>query len=173
MLKYLSHIRLGCNHKFLLPLYKSLVRSQLDYGAQVCYQVRKSTIKLLDAIQAASLRLSQGAFCTNPHLSLYAETVEPPFLFRALTLAANFLASSAQSLNYLYMLLFTLLRIRSSSHSKPIFNIFPNLIFFSQLNHKPLHGYSFLQLLDSICKKLTTVNTEASFQTLLLNISTT
>ena len=143
VLEYLSYPRLGWNRKLLLQLYKSLVRSQLDRGAPVYYQARKSTIKLLDTIQSASLKLSLGTFRTSPHLSLCAEAAKSPLLFHTLTVAANFLASSAQIPQLS-------IYIRSSSHSKLIFIIFPKLIPSSQLNHQPLHGYSFLQLLDSI-----------------------
>jgi len=96
VLKYLSHPRLGCNRKLLLQLYKSLIHSQLDYGAPIYHQAFKNTIKLLDTIQASSLRLSLGAFRTSPDLSLCAEAAEPPLLYRALILTANFLASAAQ-----------------------------------------------------------------------------
>ena len=148
VLKYLSHPRLGCNRRLLLQLYRSLVRSQLDYGAPVYYQARKSTIKLLDTIQATSLRLSLGAFRTSPHLSLCAEAAEPPLLFRTLTLTANFLASSAQIPE---------LPIYDSIHSTQnplLLSLKTHLHYLPKLN--PLlpvksstpHGYSFPHLLD-------------------------
>ena len=128
VLKYLSHPRLGCNRKLLLQLYKSLIRSQLDYGAPIYHQARKNTIKLLDTIQASSLRLSLGAFRTSPHLSLCAEAAEPPLLYRALTLTANFLASAAQ---------ITELPIYPSihSHQNPfLFSLKTHLHYLSKIN---------------------------------------
>jgi len=67
ILKYLSHPRTGCNRKLLLQLYRSLIRSQLDYGSPIYSHT--CTLNLLKTIQTSSLRLSLGAFRTSPHLS--------------------------------------------------------------------------------------------------------
>ena len=96
IMKYLSHPRTGCNRKILLQLYKSLIRSKLDYGSPIYNQACKSSLTLLDSIQASSLRLALGAFRSSPKLSLCAEAGEPPLHFRRHILTANFLASSAQ-----------------------------------------------------------------------------
>jgi len=57
VLKYLSTPSTGCNSRVLLPLYKSLVRSILDYGAPVYGLASKSQLSILDPIQnAASAR---------------------------------------------------------------------------------------------------------------------
>jgi len=96
ILKYLSHPRTGCNRKLLLQLYRTLIRSQLDYGAPIFSNTCKSSLKLLDSIQSAALRLSLGALRTSPVLSICAEAGEPPLHYRFLSLTANFLASTAQ-----------------------------------------------------------------------------
>lgn len=93
ILKYLSHPKTGCNRKLLLNLYKSLIRSQLDYGAPVYNLTNKTTLALLDTIQTTALRLVLGAFRTSPTLSLCAEAAEPPLSFRRSILTANFLVS--------------------------------------------------------------------------------
>lgn len=93
VLKYLSHPKTGCNRKLLLNLYKSLIRSQLDYGSPIYNLTNKTTLALLDTIQNASLRLVLGAFRTSPRLSLCAEAAEPPLSFRRSILTANFLVS--------------------------------------------------------------------------------
>jgi len=54
-----------------------------------------TALKLLDSIQSTALRLALGAH-TSPILSLCAEEAVPPQQFRFLSLAANFLASTAQ-----------------------------------------------------------------------------
>ena len=78
VIKYLSHPSKGCNRKILLQLYKSLIRSRLDYGAPIFNSASNSVLKLLDPIQSHSLRLVLGAFRTSPGLSLCAEAAEPP-----------------------------------------------------------------------------------------------
>ena len=65
IIKFLSHPSKGCNRKLLLQLYKSLVRSRLDYGAPVYNLANKSALALLDPIQTSALRLALGAFRTS------------------------------------------------------------------------------------------------------------
>lgn len=45
ILKYLSHPHTGCIRKFLLELYKSLIRSQLDYSSPIFSQTSKTPLK--------------------------------------------------------------------------------------------------------------------------------
>ena len=96
VIKYLSHPSKGCNRKLLLHLYKSLIRSRLDYGSPIYNLASKSALKLLDPIQTYSLRLALGAFCTSPRVSLCAEAAEPPLSYRRLILTSNFMISVAQ-----------------------------------------------------------------------------
>ena len=96
VLKYLSNPSTGCNRRVLLPLYKSLVRSILDYGAPVYELTPKSQLSILDPIQNAALRISTGAFGTSPAPSLYADAGIPPLNYGHLTLASNLLCSVLQ-----------------------------------------------------------------------------
>ena len=65
----------GGDRSVLLNLYRSLVRSKLDYGSIVYGFAQKSYLKCLDTIQ--DLRLALGAFRTSPVEGLYAESNEP------------------------------------------------------------------------------------------------
>lgn len=96
ILKYLSHPSKGCNRKLLTQLYRSLIRSRLDYGAPVYGLASKSVLALLDTVQSSSLRMVLGAFRTSPKLSLCAEAAEPPLFYRRMILTSNLLASVAQ-----------------------------------------------------------------------------
>ena len=66
----------------LLNLYRSLVRSKLDYGSVVYGSARKSYLKSLNTIHHQGLRLALGAFRTSPVESLYAESNEPSLYTR-------------------------------------------------------------------------------------------
>ena len=71
VLKVHSNTNWGGDRSVLLNLYRSLVRSKLDYGSIVCGSARKSYLKCLDTIHYQSLRLAPGAFRTSPVESLY------------------------------------------------------------------------------------------------------
>ena len=82
VLKVLSNTNWGGDRSVLLNLYRSLVRSKLDYGSVVYGSARKSYLKCLDTIHHQGLRLPLGAFRTSPVESLYAESNEPSLYTR-------------------------------------------------------------------------------------------
>ena len=67
----LSNTNWGGDRSVLLNLYRSLVRSKLDYGSIVYGSARKSYLKCLDTIHHQGSRLALGAFRTSPVESLY------------------------------------------------------------------------------------------------------
>jgi len=62
----------------MLHLYRSLIRSKLDYGCVVYRSAKLSYLRMLDPIQNYVLRLCLGAFRTSPCFSLSVESNEPP-----------------------------------------------------------------------------------------------
>ena len=92
-----AHTSLGADRTTLLKLYRSLVRSKLDYGCIIYGSARKSYLQMLDPIHNQGLRLALGAFRTSPVASLYVEADEPSLYSRreklslqyAIRLAAN------------------------------------------------------------------------------------
>ena len=97
LLKVLSHTNWGADRTVLLQLYRSLIRSKLDYGSIVYGSARKSYLGMLDTVHHQGLRLALGALRTSPVESLYVEAEEPSLYLRreklalqyALRLAAN------------------------------------------------------------------------------------
>ena len=81
-LKVFSHPQLGGDRKILLDLYRSLVRSKLDYGCFIYGSAKPSHIRMLDPIHHQGLRLALGAFRTSPVESLLAEANELPLNLR-------------------------------------------------------------------------------------------
>lgn len=76
ILKVLSHKSWGSDTETMLCIYKSVVRSILDYGCVVYGSAKPSSLRLLDPIHNTGLRLSTGAFRTSPIESLNVEANE-------------------------------------------------------------------------------------------------
>ena len=78
LLRVVAHAKWGSDEATLLHLYRSLIRSKLDYGAIVYGSARKSYLRMLDPIQNQALRLCLGAYRTSPATSLHVEANEMP-----------------------------------------------------------------------------------------------
>ena len=120
LLKVLSHTSWGADRTTLLKLYRSLVRSKLDYGCIIYGSARKSYLQMLDPIHNLGLRLALGAFRTSPVASLYVEADEPSLYSRREKL----------SLKYGKDLLLTRQILLMKLHSHQIM-----LIYMNKLNH--------------------------------------
>ena len=91
LLKVVALSEWGADRKVLLRLYRSLVRSKLDYGSIVYGSARKSYLKVLNSIHNEGLRLVLGAFRTSPVNSLYVEANEPSLSYRREKLSLQYL----------------------------------------------------------------------------------
>lgn len=94
-LRVVAHTDWGSDRMMLLQLYKSLIRSKLDYGSIVYGSARKSYLQMLDPIQNQALRLCLGAFRTSPAKSLQVEAEEPSLENRRLKLAIQYVTKMA------------------------------------------------------------------------------
>ncbi|GFW94551.1 probable RNA-directed DNA polymerase from transposon X-element [Trichonephila clavipes] len=72
ILKVLANTRWGADRTSLLRLYRTLIRSKLDYGSVVYSSACKSLLKILDPVHHQALRLCLRAFRTSPVESLFA-----------------------------------------------------------------------------------------------------
>ena len=91
LLKVVAHSDWGADRRVLLRLYRSLVRSKLDYGCIVYGSARKSVLQILDSIHHEGLRLALGAFRTSPVNSLYVEANESSLALRREKLSLQYL----------------------------------------------------------------------------------
>ena len=91
ILKVLSRTKWGADQTTLLKLYRSLVRSKLDYGCIVYGSASKTALAKLDPIHNQGLRLSLGAFRSSPVESLYVEAHEPPLEIHREKLALQYI----------------------------------------------------------------------------------
>ena len=91
IIKVVANTKWGADKNTLLHLYRSLIRSKLDYGCIVYGAARTSYIKALDAIHHQGLRLCTGAYRTSPAQSLYVEANEPPLDLRRTKLLLQYI----------------------------------------------------------------------------------
>ena len=78
MLRILSHTDWGADTYTLLKLYRSLIRSKMDYGCMVYSSATYTHLKKLYSVQNEALRVCSGAFRSSPVSSLHAECNEMP-----------------------------------------------------------------------------------------------
>ncbi|XP_074028321.1 uncharacterized protein [Leptinotarsa decemlineata] len=83
----------GTDTNILMLIYRSLIRSKLNYGSLVYNSAKNGTLKKLDTTQNCALRIALGAFHTNPVESLYCESREPPLSIRRKHLSLTYAAA--------------------------------------------------------------------------------
>ncbi|GFN81058.1 ribonuclease hi [Plakobranchus ocellatus] len=80
----------GADRATLLRLYRTLVRSKLDYGSVIYGSAKKHVLRALDPIHHQGLRNALGAFRTTPIKSLYAKAGQPSLEYQHMKLAFNY-----------------------------------------------------------------------------------
>lgn len=90
ILKTVARTSYGADRSTLLLLYRSLIRSKLDYACMVYDSACKSRKKGLDVIHHTAIRVATGAFRTSPISSLLAEAHEPPLSLRRQMLSMRY-----------------------------------------------------------------------------------
>ncbi len=91
LLKVVAHKDWGADCTTLLKLYRSHVRSTLDYGCIIYGSARNSYLQSLDRVQNAALRVCLGAFRTSPIPSLHVEANELPLSLRREKLSIQYI----------------------------------------------------------------------------------
>ncbi|WP_135568158.1 reverse transcriptase domain-containing protein, partial [Solemya elarraichensis gill symbiont] len=135
ILKVLASTTWGSDRLLLLKIYRSLIRSKLDYGCQIYGSANNTLLKLLDTIHHTGLRLALGALPTTPVQSLYVAANEPPLHTRRCQLSLTYMLRMTQSpSNPAWTATFDTSNVQqhlSRSRSKPPFGI--------RLSHDFLH----------------------------------
>ncbi|KAF2352197.1 hypothetical protein FHG87_017048 [Trinorchestia longiramus] len=96
ILKCLSGLSSGADRATMLRLYRTLIRSKLNYGCVVYQHVRETNLAKLDPVHHAALRLCTSAFRASPVVSLCVEGGEPPLWARRLLLSLQYLTRLEQ-----------------------------------------------------------------------------
>ena len=82
ILKCVARTSYGADRDMLLLLYRSLIRSRLDYACFVYDGTYESVKRILNTVHHAAIRIATGAFRTSPVSSLLVEAHEPPLALR-------------------------------------------------------------------------------------------
>lgn len=82
ILKILSNRTWGSDENVLLTVYKSIIRSRLEYGCAVFSSAKPKILQKLQVLQNMCLRLVTGTYRTSPILSLHALTGLMPLNYR-------------------------------------------------------------------------------------------
>ena len=90
ILKCVARTSYGADRKTLLTLYRSLIRSKLDYGSIVYDAACASSKRTLDTVHHAALRIATGAFRTSPTASILVEADELPLGLRRKILSMRY-----------------------------------------------------------------------------------
>ena len=77
LIRVVAHLKWGGYIDTLLMLYRTIVRSKLDYGCIVYGTASHTNLRQLDSIHSAGLRLALRAFCTSPVSSRYTDANDP------------------------------------------------------------------------------------------------
>ena len=153
LIRVIAHTDWGADKQTLLRLYRSLVRSKLDYGCFIYGSARQSYIKSLDTIHHQGLRLVLGAFRTSPAESLYSEANEAPLALRRQKLAMQYFIKISSCpnnpaydciANPLYKPLFD----RKENDIKPFGLRIGNVLSETSINLDHIHESSFLKTLS-------------------------
>ena len=76
IIKVLSSIKWGADSKILINIYKSLIRSILDYGSPLYMTAKNSLLAFLVIIHNASVIMAIGVFRSSPINSILNITGE-------------------------------------------------------------------------------------------------
>jgi len=82
----------GAGKRSLLTVYRSLVRSVIEYDMEAYFFTSPSPLKPLHKIQNDTLRLCAGAMASTPLICLHHSCDEMPLLIRRKFLCLNFKA---------------------------------------------------------------------------------
>lgn len=82
LLRMLCGSTWGASKKCLLSVYRSLVRSVIEYGCEIQYSASVKALKILQSVQSQCLRICTGACRSTPLIALQNECGELPLHIR-------------------------------------------------------------------------------------------
>ena len=99
IIKFLCGTRWGSSPQTLIMIYKSFVRSLIEYGIFVYFPTRKTEIEKLEKIQLSSLRTALGFRSTTPTNIILEEAKIPLIRERAIFLCKAYILKVLSNTN--------------------------------------------------------------------------
>ncbi|XP_072395028.1 uncharacterized protein [Diabrotica undecimpunctata] len=124
ILKSLSKKDWGADRQTMLSLYRTLIRSKLDYGAIAYSSATESSLKILDSVHNTALCIVLGAYRTTPIESLYCEAAEPSLYHKRMYLKLTYVINSKQIPTTTPSIMITL---TDYQHVSPINHVYINV----------------------------------------------
>ena len=90
LMKSVAGNKWGASKIALLTIYRTLIRSRLDYGCEAYYTASKTQLARLDQIQFICLRIYCGALCGSATSALQQDCGEMPLFLRQIRNTARF-----------------------------------------------------------------------------------
>lgn len=97
LIKALAHYQWGADSSSLLKIYRSIIRSRIDYALIAYSTASRSLLKYISTIENAALRISLGAYRTSPADSLHHLASELPLLERAKLYSLRYAAKISEN----------------------------------------------------------------------------
>jgi len=126
LLRAISGNSWGANKKTLLMIYRSLIRSVLDYGAIAFDSMSKHNKEKFDSIQAQALRIASGAVRGTSNAAMQVDMGEPPLQLRRLQQQLQYTVKVKSTDEHPARKIFephwTTVRGKFNENSEPIYN---------------------------------------------------
>nr|XP_034172329.1 uncharacterized protein LOC117600695 [Osmia lignaria] len=107
IIKALANNSWGADQEIIIQTYQALIRSKLDYGS-IVYSAKPNTLKTIDSIHNAALRIATGSYRTSPINSILFESKKPSLEQRRKYLSLKYAAKmSSIPINPTYNNIFT------------------------------------------------------------------
>lgn len=97
IMKTTGHHEWGADKNTLLTIYKTIIRSKIDYGSIFYNTASKNILTKIDRIQNLALRIATGAFRTSPVISIHNEAGETTLADRRATLLTKYAVKIANN----------------------------------------------------------------------------
>ncbi|KAK3596194.1 hypothetical protein CHS0354_033783 [Potamilus streckersoni] len=92
LLRHIKGLKWGADQDTMLKIYRTVLRSKLDYACQAYDSAEQPLLKKLDTIQYKALRLCTGTLTNTSLRELQVFTGEPPLKFRRTELLLKYAA---------------------------------------------------------------------------------